>query len=405
MLSVKTPAEVIEIINKNFDAWQDSEDVSLLAALGRTLAEDIISDSFIPDFTRSTVDGFAVISNDTFGCSESIPSILSITETIKMGSMPQKTLQKACCAKIPTGGALPQNADAVVMLEYTEDYKDGSVGILKSVAPGSNVIYRGDDVKPGEVLLKKGHIISVHDIGSLAALGIRTVKVADKLKIGIISTGNELIPSNEKPKDGQIRNVNSDVLAAFALENNCKFIDFGIIKDEATLLSNVIDKALKECSIVLVSGGSSAGEKDYTANIIKSKGELLLHGIAIKPGKPTILGKVDNKAIFGLPGHPLASFFVAKIFVQALINKMLGLEKNIYSIKAILTENIASNHGRAQYGGVKLFKVDGTLYATPVHSKSGLITTIAQTEGYYVIDCECEGIKAGSEIEVFTYGI
>ena len=178
-----------------------------------------------------------------------------------------------------------------------------------------------------------------------------------------------------------------------------------IIKDETTLLSNVIDKALKECSIVLVSGGSSAGEKDYTANIIKSKGELLLHGIAIKPGKPTILGKVDNKAIFGLPGHPLASFFVAKIFVQALINKMLGLEKNIYSIKAILTENIASNHGRAQYGGVKLFKVDGTLYATPVHSKSGLITTIAQTEGYYVIDCECEGIKAGSEIEVFTYGI
>lgn len=405
MLSVKTPEEVIEIINKNFSASQDTQDVSLLDALGRTLAEDIISDSFIPDFTRSTVDGFAVISNDTFGCSESIPAILSITETIEMGAMPKTHLQKACCAKIPTGGALPENADAVVMLEYTEDYKDGTVGILKSAAPGSNVIYRGDDVKPNEILLRKGHIISVHDIGSLAALGIRTVKVVSKLTIGIISTGNELIPPSKKPKDGQIRNVNSDVLAAFALENGCEFIDFGIIKDESNLLSKAIDEALNKCNIVLVSGGSSAGEKDYTASIIQSKGELLLHGIAIKPGKPTILGKANGKAIFGLPGHPLASFFVAKIFVQALINKMLGLEKNIYPIKAILTENIASNHGRAQYGGVKLSKVEGSIYATPIHSKSGLITTIAQSDGYYVIDCECEGIKAGSEIEVFTYGI
>lgn len=403
MLSVKTPEEVIEVINKNFENLNRIETVGLLDSLGKVLAEDIVCQEFIPNFTRSTVDGYAVISKDCFGCSESIPAILPVTEEIEMGMMPTKTLDKDTCMKIPTGGALPESSDSVVMLEYTEDYGDGSVGIMKPVAPAENVIFKGDDKKPGDTLLAKGCKIGSKEIGALAAMGIRTIKVAKPLTIGIISTGNELIPSSETPKSGKIRNVNSDLLAAIALENGCKYIDYGIIKDEEKLLLNTVEKALEECDMVLLSGGSSAGEKDYAARVISEKGEILFHGIAMKPGKPTILGKALGKPIFGLPGHPVASYFVSKLFVCYAIKVLRGETKKLIHANAILTESIESNHGRAQYGGVFLENKNGKLFASPVHSKSGLITTLAMTDGYYQIDSECEGIAKGDEIEVFIY--
>lgn len=405
MLKVKTPDEVIKIIDENFKAIGKVEELDLLCALGRVLAEDIKADEFIPNFTRSTVDGFAVISKDTFGCSESIPAVLPVAEEIEMGSMPTKALKHDTCVKVPTGGAIPENADAVVMLEYTESYGDGSIGIFKSAAPGSNIIYKGDDAKPGDILLKAGYKITAQDVGSLAAMGIRKVKVAAKPTVGIISTGNELVPSDAVPKDGQIRNVNSDLLAAIVLESGSNFIDYGILKDEESLLSNTLDKALEECDMVLISGGSSAGEKDKTADVIASKGELLFHGIAMKPGKPTILGSANGKAIFGLPGHPVASYFVAKLFVNHAIARITGKEQSEFHVKAILSESLASNHGRAQYGGVKLTRENDKLIANPIHSKSGLITTLAQSDGFYEIDSECEGIKSGDEIEVYVYGI
>lgn len=405
MLKVKTPDEVIKIINDNFKANNKVEELDLLSALGRTLAEDIKANEFIPNFTRSTVDGFAVISKDTFGCSESIPAVLPVAEEIEMGTMPTKALAHDTCAKVSTGGAIPDNADAVVMLEYTEDYTDGTIGVFKSVAPGSNIIYKGDDAKPGDVLFRKGFKITAQDIGSLAAMGIRRVKVASKPIIGIISTGNELVPSDVEPRNGQIRNVNSDLLAAIVLEAGASYIDYGILKDEESLLSNTLDKALKECDMVLISGGSSAGEKDKTADVIASKGELLFHGIAMKPGKPTILGNAKGKAIFGLPGHPVASYFVAKLFVNHAIARITGKEQSAFHVKAVLSESLASNHGRAQYGGVKLVRENENLIANPIHSKSGLITTLAQSDGFYEIDSECEGIKSGDEIEVYVYGI
>ena len=403
MLKVKTPEEVFEIIDKNFSAKVNTEEISITDSLGRIVAEDIICQEYIPNFTRSTVDGYAVISKDCFGCSESIPAILPIAEEIEMGAMPKKALAKDTCMKIPTGGALPENADSVVMLEYTEDYGDGSIGIMKPVAPAENVIFKGDDKNPGDTLLAKGCKISSKEIGSLAAMGIRTIKVAKPLTIGIISTGNELIPSDETPKNGQIRNVNSDLLAAIALENGCKYIDYGIIKDEEKPLLKTVDKALNECDMILLSGGSSAGEKDYAVRVISEKGEVLFHGIAIKPGKPTILGKASGKPIFGLPGHPVASYFVSKLFVCYVIKTLLGENKKTIRAKAVLTESIESNHGRAQYGGVFLENKNGKLFASPVHSKSGLITTLAMTDGYYLIDSECEGIAKGNEIEVLIY--
>lgn len=403
MLTVKTPEEVFEIIDNNFSAKVDTEEISIADSLGRIVAEDIICQEFIPNFTRSTVDGYAVISKDCFGCSESIPAILPITEEIEMGKMPKESLSKDTCMKIPTGGALPENADSVVMLEYTEDYGDGSVGIMKAPAPGANVIFKGDDKKPGDILLSKGCKIGSKEIGSLAAMGIRKIKVAKPLTIGVISTGNELIPSSETPQNGQIRNVNSDLLSAIALESGCSYIDYGIIRDEEDLLLTTVSKALDECNMVLLSGGSSAGEKDYAARVISEKGEILLHGIAMKPGKPTILGKALGKPIFGLPGHPVASYFVSKLFVCYAIKVLRGETKKMIHAKAILTESIESNHGRAQYGGVFLENKNGKLFAHPVHSKSGLITTLAMTDGYYQIDNECEGIAKGDEIEVFIY--
>ena len=401
MLNVKTPEEVFKIINICFRPVLKTEPVQLCDAAGRVLSEDITSNEYIPGFNRSTVDGFAVKASDTFGCSESIPAILNLQGSILMGKTSDEALEKGCCFEIPTGGFVPAGADAVVMIEHTEDYGDGTVGILSPVAPGKNMVFKGDDLKPGEVVLCKGRRLNAADIGSLASMGITNVKVHKKIKVGIISTGDELVPISESPKPGQIRNVNSVVLAAVAFECGANAIDYGIAEDDETLITDTILKAASECDVVLISGGSSAGEKDNTAKIIAEHGELLLHGIAIKPGKPTIIGKINGKPVIGMPGHPGASFFIAEYFVKQIIRRLQGEDiKSKPKALAVLDEAVDSNHGRAEILAVKLTEKEDGFHAKPVISKSGLITGLAQTDGYIYIDRNCEGLEKGCQVEV-----
>ena len=324
MLNVKTPEEVLRLIKSEFQALDTCETVPISEALGRVLTEDITADEYVPDFDRSTVDGYALRARDTFGCSDAAPAVLMFAGEVMMGSGARVSVEKDSCAYVPTGGAIPQGCDCVVMIEYTEDYGDGTVGILKPGAPGMNLIFRGDDVFPGKTVLKAGRVLAPQDIGALAAIGKWEVPVRPRLRVGVISTGDELVPANQKPGPGQVRNVNSPMLAALLTEHGAEAVDFGIVTDDEKLLWEKTRAATESCDAVILSGGSSAGVRDAACRIIDSLGELLLHGIAMKPGKPTILGKVGNKPLIGLPGHPVAAFFAAKLFVVPLLAQLEG---------------------------------------------------------------------------------
>ena len=400
MLYVKTPEDVLALIKEEFSPLGQGETVSLSAAMGRILAEDIAAGEYVPNFDRSTVDGFAVRARDTFGCTDAIPAILPLQQTVQMGQGADFSLNAEACVAVPTGGAVPKGADSVVMLEYTEDYGDGTIGISRPVAPGENMIFRGDDVFPGKVILQKGRVLSSADIGALAAIGCVRVPVVKKLTVGVISTGDELVPPEVQPCPGQIRDVNSPMLEAMLTAFGCHVINYGIVIDDEALLTQKVRQAAAECDAVLLSGGSSVGVKDAACRIIESMGRLLLHGIAIKPGKPTILGKAGPKPLVGLPGHPVAAYFITKLFVLPLLGRLSGRDMTAFTVTAKVTESISANHGRAQYHCCRLTPRDGEVWAEPIRGKSGLITTLAGADGYFCIDRDCEGLPKNAEIQV-----
>ena len=404
MLYVKTPEEVLALIETEFAPLERAETVPLSAAMGRILAEDIAASEFVPDFDRSTVDGYAVRASDTFGCTDAIPAILPLQQTVRMGEDADFSLNAGECVAVPTGGAVPKDADGVVMMEYTEDYGDGTIGVSKPAAPGMNLIFRGDDVYPGKVILRKGRVLSSADIGALAAIGRVQVPVMEKLTVGVISTGDELVPPEGKPGPGQVRDVNSPMLEAMLTAFGCNVRNYGIVIDNEALLSQTVKKAVSECDAVLLSGGSSVGVKDAACRIIESLGTLLLHGIAIKPGKPTILGKAGVKPLVGLPGHPVAAYFITKLFVLPLLGRLSGRDMTAYTVTAHVTESISANHGRAQYHCCRLTRRNGEVYAEPIRGKSGLITTLAGADGYFCIDRDCEGLPQNAEIQVTITG-
>lgn len=406
MLTVKTPEEVFQIIKQEFHQLEQlKEEVSIYEACNRILSEDICATEYVPSFHRSTVDGFAVHAKDTFGCSDSIPAILENTKEILMGEEADFVLPDGFCSPIPTGGQLPEGADAVQMIEYSEDYGDGTTGILKAVAPGNNVILKGDDVYPGKSVLFAGRKLNAQDIGALAALGITQIPVQRKLKVAVLSTGDELVTPEETPKPGQVRNVNSALVSALIAQSGAIPVSFGIIPDQEAILDGAVRKASQECDIVLISGGSSVGAKDATCRIIESQGELLFHGIAMKPGKPTIFGRIGNIPVIGLPGHPVAAFFITHLFVRPLMAQLVGQTLRTFQATAYLSESVEANHGRAQYNGVFLEYKNTQLIAHPIRGKSGLITTLAGSDGYFCIPRDCEGLPDGAPVQVTLYSV
>ena len=404
MLIVIDPGEVLPLIEKEFpERPAESELLSLDHAVNRVLAYDIRSEIYVPDFNRSLVDGYAVAARDTFGCSDAIPAVLPIAYQVHMGESPSLTLTPGTCVAIPTGGAVPDGADAVQMLEYTEDYGDGTVGICKPAAPGNHMVYRGDDISPGDLLLHAGHTLLPKDIGALAALGCTQVSVIPRIRIGIISSGDELIPAGEQPAPGQIRDVNSHLLQALLSSPRASVKSYGIVSDRFEDLVRVLQDASASCDLILLSGGSSAGEKDLSRRAIEELGDVLFHGIAMKPGKPTILGRINHIPVFCLPGHPAAAYFVTALFIKPLANRMAHHQPPPAKQHAVLSENISANHGRAQYNLVRLEQHSETCYAYPIHSKSGLITSLARADGYICIPRDSEGIPAGSSAEIFLF--
>ena len=403
MLTVLTPEEALRTIAASFSPCLAPERVPLAEACGRTLARDLVSDQTVPGFDRATVDGYAVRASDTFGCSDALPAILRRQGEIVMGEGAETPLRPGCCMAIPTGGALPPGADAAVMLEYAEDYGDGTIGVCRPVAPGENLIVRGDDVRGGQTVLPAGRRLTPQDIGALAALGVTAPEVCRAVRVGILSTGDELVPVDSEPGPGQVRDVNSAMLRALTESAGARAECFGILRDDDALLRETLRTALETCDVVLISGGSSVGRKDATCRVIGSLGELLFHGIAMKPGKPTILGRVGGRAVFGLPGHPAAACIAAQCFVLPLLDRLAGRAPAQFPVPALLTDPVSANHGRAQYMAVRLEQRGETVVARPVRSKSGLITALAGADGYFCIPRDCEGVPAGARIDVFLY--
>lgn len=403
MLNVLTLEEALDLIQKEFSPALRTEHVSLSKALGRILAEDIVSKEYVPDFNRSTVDGYALRARDVFGCSDSIPAILAVQAQIRMGESAGFSLPEGCCAAIPTGGAVPAGADSIVMLEYTEDYGDGTIGVAKPVAPGENMIFRGDDVFPGKQVLPKGQTIRSQDVGALSAMGFVEVPVYCVPRVGIISTGDELVAPDQVPAPGQIRDVNSLLLAAQISTYGAVPISYGIVPDEEEQLKSAVGMALSECDAVILSGGSSVGVKDASCRVIESFGTVLFHGLAIKPGKPTILGRCESKPVIGLPGHPVAAFFVTELFIRPLMTVLGGKPTKPRCVSARLSENISANHGRALYCACRLTQKEDHLIAEPIRTKSGLITALSAADGYFCVSRDCEGLMKGTEIQVYCF--
>lgn len=405
LFKVMTIDEVKQVLGESFDYKLHEETVNIVEAVDRICYENINAGCNIPDFKRSTVDGYAVNARSVQGAGDSIPSMLDLKGEVLMGKIPERnSINAGECMYVPTGGMLPQGADCVVMVEYSEKLDDNTVLIYSPAAPGDNVIQAGEDISIGENVINEGEKIRPYEIGVLAGLGIDKIKVYKKLKVGVISTGDELVPCDVTPKLGQIRDINTYLLSSQLVQSGAEPISYGIISDDFDLLKETVAKAIVECDIVLISGGSSVGKKDQTLRVINSfnEGEILVHGVAIKPGKPTIIGKCEGKAVFGLPGHPLACSIVYKILVKYYINKLMKYNSKEYGLSAEFSINYHKAKGREEYLPVRIVEADNRIIAEPVFGKSGLITTFSRAYGYIRIDRNLEGLKEGQQVQVYS---
>ncbi|MCL1802876.1 MAG: molybdopterin molybdotransferase MoeA [Eubacteriaceae bacterium] len=380
-----------------------TESVPIENACGRVASGDIYCRYDIPAFRRSTVDGYAVRSSDTAAAGESIPVILELIGSIDIGSSTGLNIKSGEAAAIPTGGMVPNGADSVVMVEYSEVFSESGVAIYASVSNGENVAQVGEDAKNGDIIVSRGKRLLPQDIGALASAGIVSIDVYKQPRIAIISTGDELVHPGETPKPGQIRDINTYSLTAQAQKIGYLPVMADVLKDDAAALEQSIRDAIGTCDIVAVSGGSSQGDKDITREIIdKASGNgVFTHGIAIKPGKPTILGydKASNTLLCGLPGHPVSAMAVFELLFGWLLRELTGAAAD-RQIPAEASCNIASSPGRLTCQPAKLRWESNKYIAEPIFGKSGLITTLTQADGYFIIDRNKEGISKGQTVLV-----
>ncbi|KAF0112137.1 MAG: molybdopterin molybdotransferase [Chloroflexi bacterium] len=381
-----------------------SELVETGQALGRVLNVQIVAEEYLPAFTRSTVDGFAVSAEDTYGAADSLPAYLKFIGEVSMGSEPDFVIRKGETALIHTGGMLPEGADAVVMLETTQRLENGVVEIYKPVSPEENILVKGEDVKPGDILIEHGSLVRPEEIGGLLALGKTKVEVTKRPKVGILSSGDEIIPPDFKPEAGQVRDINTGALAALITACGGISISYPIVPDDPELLEQAVRKAYEEADLVVITAGSSASARDMTAEVIQRIGEpgVLVHGINIRPGKPTILAVCNGKPLIGLPGNPISALVIARLFVKPLIERLSGLtsQRLELTITAHLNNSLPSQAGRDEYFPVKIIRKGSQWYAEPIFFKSNLIFNLVNTDGLLHIPADVTGYSAGDLVDV-----
>ncbi|MBV7329874.1 molybdopterin molybdotransferase MoeA [Chloroflexi bacterium TSY] len=418
--NVRTPEEAEALLTKHFQPQVRAERLSTAAALDRILVESLTSPQDLPDFVRSTVDGYAANAADTYGASPGLPAFLTVVGEVPMGQRTNLQLGVGEAALVHTGGMLPGGASAVVMVENTQlvdtmagtrsdeeaNRVVGSIEVMTAVAEGENLIQIGEDVHKDETVLTAGRQLRPQDIGAMLALGITTINVAIPPKVAIISTGDEVVPPEQSTVPGQIRDINSYTLAALTQRAGGKPILCGIVADERTALEAAATKAHADADIVVLSAGSSVSYRDMSVDVIAGLGSpgVLVHGVSVRPGKPTIVAVCDGKPVFGLPGNPVSAMVIFDLLVAPTIRMMLGMKRGTpKQIQAFLGRNVASAAGREDYVQVRLEERDGEQWATPVFGKSNLIYTLVHADGLVKVPLDANGIREGERVTVYLH--
>jgi len=402
--SVQTPDQLY----KNLDRFKplSSEKVNVEDSLHRILSEEILSPINLPEFRRSTVDGFALKAKDTYGASERNPVILRVAGEIPMGQVSNIEVKDGETVKVATGGMVPKGADAVEMVEYSEWIDSHTLHAFKTVSPLENLIQVGEDVKAGEVLFHRGHRLRPQDIGLMAGIGKAEVSVTLQPRVALISSGDEIIPVEATPNPGEVRDINRYTISSMVRETGGLPLFLGIVKDRFNDLKEKIELGLKESDMVVITGGSSVGTLDFTLEVLQSLPgtELIAHGVSIRPGKPTLLVDIAGKPFLGLPGHPVSAMVIFHLFGKPIVKILSGQSEDHISypkkLMAKAARNIPSVSGREDYARVKLEERDGVLWAYPIFGKSGAISHLAHADGLLKIGMNEEGLEEGEEAEV-----
>lgn len=398
---VKPAAEVRRILGAPGAACE-AVDLPLDQALGRVLARDLASLESLPPYSRAAVDGYAVRAAETFGASASLPAYLQVTGEVRMGE-PAAPLD-AGCMRVATGGMIPAGADAVVMLEQTGPAGEEAVEIFRPAAPGDGVIREGDDLRVGEVLLPKGRRLRPQEIGLLAALGIDPVPVFDLPHVPILSTGDELVPHGVAPPPGAIRDANAPALAAAVQAAGARPLACGILPDDPELLSRAVQEAVAQGPLVLLSGGSSVGDRDWTLGVLRDLpgAELLVHGVAIRPGKPLIVVRVPGCLVVGLPGNPISALVVFQQFIEPYLRGLCGEApvRRPPPVSACLAAAVSSDPGKEDFIRVRLRQTAAGLVADPILAPSSLLRSLVIADGLLRIPAGVEGCEAGVQVEI-----
>jgi len=405
---VLTPDEALRRLLQVYPV--ESERVRTASARGRVLAEDLFSAVDLPHFNRAAMDGYAVKAKDTFGASQSLPAYLKFAGVVEMGREANQPLATGEAWRISTGGMMPPESDAVVMVEYADETAGGWVEIHRGVSPWQNVIQIGDDIKKGDPVFQRGRRLRPHDLGALTGIGISSVSVYKRPRVGLISTGDEIVDADATPLPGQVRNINQYSLAGLIEECGAELHDWGVIADERRSLEKAIGEALQCSDLVLLSGGSSMGAKDIALETILSfpEADIIFHGISVSPGKPTIFARACGKPIMGLPGYPVSALVIFDLFAAPLIRKLGGEERAGLAsfqptVRARLATNIASQIGREDYVRVRLERQGNGFSAMPLPNKSGAIFTLVKAHGMVRIDLNQDGLEAGQEVDVILF--
>ena len=379
---------------------QESEEILVTEAYGRILFEDVYSRMDFPPFNKALKDGFAILAEDSFGASEENPKTLEVVDFLEAGATTDKKVEKGKCIEISTGAAMPEGAESVVMVEYAEKL-DGEVNLLTTATPSQDVARKGSDIEEGKLILKKGDFLNPGKIGVLLSQGFETIEVYKKPSLGVISSGNEITLQGEELSYGKIYDVNGGMIKNAAISCGADAHFLGIMRDNYDEVKQKLTDVLKEVDIVLCSGGTSAGLGDVLNSVLEELGEVYIHGISVQPGKPTIVGVIEDKLVIGLPGNPVSALMIFNAFVAEPLTKLAGIDKDfeLDTVKGKMTRRIHSPVGRMQY---QLVKVDGE-DIHPIFKDSGAIFSLSTADGYVKVPKSVELLDEGEEVEVYLF--
>ena len=401
-LKIKECDEAQDIIKDLFDKYcnAQSEEINCEDAYGRVLYNDVYSRMDFPPFDKALKDGFAILSEDSYGANEESPNTLEIIDFLEAGSITDKKVEKGKCVEISTGAAMPEGANAVVMVEYSEKFDD-KVNLLTTATPSKDIAKRGSDIEEGNLILKKGEVLNPGKIGVLLSQGFKTIEVFKKPTVGVISSGNEIMMQGEELPFGKIYDVNGNMIKNDAVSCGADAKFLGVVRDDYGQVKEKIQESLKDVDILLCSGGTSAGLGDVIKHVMDELGEVYIHGISVQPGKPTIVGVIDEKLVIGLPGNPVSALMIFNAFVAPPLTRCAGIENDFEQkvIRGVMTRRIHSPVGRMQY---QLVKVNGSKIQ-PIFKDSGAIFSLSSADGYVKVEKSVELLDEGEEVEVYLF--